>query len=346
MNSRNVNSGSEGGGRNESPDSSGDSTPPFEVSFSLSEPVPSPRDTAADSAQGTGHAPPDLARTLHELTQADAPRWMASKGGLDHGPFTARQLISAIADGEVRRHHLLRNMDTGEYRHASEFAGFSDFIDQFEVKEREQQQNAAHERSVKSQERSNRLKIAFGVGALLITLGAAGLFVATRGEEERAFRLSGEVTELYERGKLNIEELDESGPSRGRTRRRRGRGRGGVAARTSEGTYEDAMQQAVELGDVSQNGGEQQLTTTQIGQVMSRRLAVFQSCVSSELRTNSALKTVRMDLAIAGSGSITGVSVKDGSPLFRRCVAAKARSIKFPSFSAPRMGTHYTFHVD
>jgi hypothetical protein len=53
--------------------------------------------------------------------------------------------------------------------------------------------------------------------------------------------------------------------------------------------------------------------------------------------------TVKIDMAIAGSGQVLGVSVNGGDSGTQRCVASQVRSIRFPSFGAPRMGARFTF---
>jgi hypothetical protein len=55
---------------------------------------------------------------------------------------------------------------------------------------------------------------------------------------------------------------------------------------------------------------------------------------------------VKINLAILGSGKVMGASVNTGSGAFKRCIAGKVRSIRFPSFPAPRMGARYSFDVD
>ena len=53
--------------------------------------------------------------------------------------------------------------------------------------------------------------------------------------------------------------------------------------------------------------------------------------------------TVKIDMAIAGSGQVLGVSVDGGDGGTQRCVADQVRRIRFPSFGSPRMGARFTF---
>jgi hypothetical protein len=79
---------------------------------------------------------------------------------------------------------------------------------------------------------------------------------------------------------------------------------------------------------------------------MNRKLDSLFGCVGQELRGGGHVGTVRIDLAIAGSGKVMGASVSGGSGGFQNCIAAKVRAISFPSFPAPRMGARYSFNVD
>jgi hypothetical protein len=111
-------------------------------------------------------------------------------------------------------------------------------------------------------------------------------------------------------------------------------------------SYEDAMNQAMELGDATKGGGERQLTSSDVQGVMDRKLNSLFSCVSEELRRGGKLGSVRIDLAILGSGNVAGASVNTGSAAFKGCIAGKVRAIKFPDFPAPRMGARYAFDVN
>ncbi|MCA9600856.1 MAG: hypothetical protein KC417_02460 [Myxococcales bacterium] len=106
------------------------------------------------------------------------------------------------------------------------------------------------------------------------------------------------------------------------------------------------MNQAVSLGDVSQGGAMTQLSQADIAATMNRALGGFDACVRQEQGRGGALGKVTIDLAIMGDGSVSGVSVKPGSDAFKSCIQARTRSVRFPSFSAPRMGARYSFDVD
>jgi hypothetical protein len=48
---------------------------------------------------------------------------------------------------------------------------------------------------------------------------------------------------------------------------------------------------------------------------------------------------------VAGDGRVIGVSVQQGSPELKSCVASKVKSIKFPQSQSPRTATSWYFEI-
>ena len=121
------------------------------------------------------------------------------------------------------------------------------------------------------------------------------------------------------------------------------------AAKRSGGfySYDEAMSQAMEIGDASQGGGEGRLTGGQVASVMNRNLNRFYSkCVIPEVKSGAKPGNVKVDLAIAGNGSVMGTTVHGGSAGFQGCMGQQIKSVRFPTFGAPRMGARYSFTVN
>jgi hypothetical protein len=107
------------------------------------------------------------------------------------------------------------------------------------------------------------------------------------------------------------------------------------------------MSQAMEIGDASQGGGEGRLTGNQVASVMNQNLNRFYSrCVIPELKSGGKPGSVKVDLAIAGSGSVLGATIHGGSSGFQGCMGQQIKSVRFPGFGAPRMGARYSFTVN
>lgn len=307
-------------------------------------PAPIEPPAAAPPAPPQMSAEDEIAALTAKLTERDAPRWMAVKGGLDHGPFTARELIKLIVDGEILDSHGLLNMTTGERKPLSEWTDFGPFVDQYKLRKAEVDHKVALEKSNRTERKSNAFKFVLLSGAIAAAVIGVGTFVMSR---QAATKRDSQGYDLatFESGKVKI-----SGTAGILKVPARRSGGGGAKRSSGDGSgfasYDDAMNQAMELGDATQGGGERQLRASDVEGVMNRKLNSLFSCVSQELRGGGRLGTVQIDLAILGSGQVMGASVSTGSPAFKKCIGGKVRQISFPPFPAPRMGARYSFGVN
>lgn len=273
-----------------------------------------------------------LKDVLAKITEDDAPRWMVVKNGMDHGPFSGRQLVNMIVQGEAQRDHELLNSDTGKRGKLHEFPEFQDFLAQYELRRAEQEREKALVTAESREKRSMVFKLGVGLGAVALIGAAGAIYALSRSGAGAGEHREGDL-DLYKRGQIEV-----SGSAGILPPPRAGARRGRRAGSGSGLSYEDAMMQAVDIGSSAAGGGEQQLSAGTVAGVMNRHLnGLYSSCV----RGNPGKVTV--DLAIAGSGQVLGVSVEASEPGLERCVADQVRRIRFPSFSSPRMGARYTF---
>ena len=308
--------------------------------------------TAAGSPPRPGSSPDNLLKAqLEELTQNDSPRWMATKDGMDHGPFTSRELVKQIVDGEILPEHMVGDMHGGERKSVAEFPEFQDFVAQYQLRKAEADHQQALEKTSKAEKRSNITKSLVLAGSLLAILAAGGTYFASR-EAADTSDDQGDVdlAAMYQGDEVKIEGTADVLKKKRRRRNgaaaRKESGENGSKQQGGFGSYEDAMNQAVELGDATRGGGERQLRREDVAAVMNRHLNSMFSCVSQERGRGGKLGNVRIDIAIRGSGNVMGASVRAGSPTFRKCIVGKVRNIHFPQFPAPRMGATYSFSAD
>ncbi len=284
----------------------------------------------------------DLGKIISKITENDAARWMAQKDGLDHGPFSGRELVSLIAKGEVLGDHALLNMDTGERRKVREYPEFLEFVEQYKLKAHAEAEKVAIVESAKTEKASNTAKFVIAAAVLGVVGIVLVVFFLTRGAEQSHDVSGGQLADLYERGDIQIEGTAGILPDPPRTGggHHGPRRSGGGGAGTS---YEEAMSQVVDMGSAAGSGGEGRLSPAQVAGVMNGRINAFFPCVGAELRSGGSLGRVRINMAIAGSGSVLGSSVDAGSPAFQSCVQRVVAGTHFPSFGAPRMGASFSF---
>jgi serine/threonine protein kinase len=278
----------------------------------------------------------DLKDVLAKITEDDAPRWMIVKNGMDHGPFSGRQLVNMIVQGEALKDHELLNTDSGRRGKLAEFPEFTDFLKQYELKRGEQERAAALVHAEKSEKRSTVFKLGIGLGALALIGAAGGIYALSRSGAGKGDE-SDAALDMYKRGEIEVS--GSAGilpmPKPGTRRSSGGKSSGGSGGGLS---YEDAMMQAVDIGSSATGGGEAQLSASTVAGVMNKHLnQLYGACV----RGNPG--KVKIDIAIAGNGNVLGVSVDAPDNGLQRCVADQVRKIHFPSFEAPRMGARYSF---
>ena len=287
-----------------------------------------------------------LADLTTRLTVNDGPRWVAIKDGMDHGPFTARELIKLIVDGEVLEQHFIFSMASNERKPLGEYPDFQPFVQQYRIRRDELEHAAALDRSKKDEKRSNATKfaiLAVSIGAILL---GGGSYLLNRQAASVRKKQEADLAALYESGQVQITGTAGILKVPTRSAATRSTKSSSRPSGTGFGSYEDAMNQAMELGDATKGGGERQLTSSDVAGVMNRELNRMFGCVGEELRRGGKLGNVGIDIAILGSGKVAGASVHAGSAAFQRCITAKVQNVRFPSFPAPRMGARYSFSVD
>ncbi|MBK7775660.1 MAG: protein kinase [Sandaracinaceae bacterium] len=320
--------------------------------------------------QAAGAAPSaivDLGSLLAQVTENDSQRWIVVKDGLDHGPFSGRELVRMLVAGEVSSTHGVMNMDTGERKPVAQWPEFSEFAAQYAAKVKQEATAVAVTKVESSEKKAGRTKLLVGGALILAVVGGGVAFAVTRTASDSERVAQADLDGLYEMGEIAIEgtaeTLTDPHAAGGGSRRHGGgggqrpTGGGGTPGAPSEGgggggggsglSYEDAMNREVEMGDISGGGaGGGQLTSAQVAAVMNQHVnRVYGACVVPEQARGGDLNGVTIDIAILGSGQVQGASAREGSQEFKSCVNRVVRGVNFPSFGAPRMGARYRFNA-
>ena len=306
-----------------------------------------PMISLAPEASPSPPAPPrrGLMSLINQLSSDSKQRWMVARDKMDHGPFSARELIERLNVGGFGGDDVTFNIDTGERRTLREWPQFREFILQREHQDTAAAEAAARAHAQKSEKRSSAMKLLIAVSVVGLVVIAVGGFLLSRSSDVREVA-STELDDLFKLGKITT---GEAGLLPDPVTRPRKRGSSTAPSTRSSGfsSYDDAMSRALELGDASQSGGEGRLTGGQVASVMNRNLNRFyNSCVLPEVRSGGKPGNVKVDLAIAGNGSVLGATVHGGSADFQGCMGSQIKNVRFPTFGAPRMGARYSFTVN
>jgi len=286
-----------------------------------------------------------LMSLIDELSSDTKQRWMVARDKMDHGPFNARELIERLNIGGFSGDDLTCNIDSGERKPFREWPEFREFILQREHQDTEAAEHAARTHAHRAEKRSSAMKWLIAASLIGVAAISVGGFLLSRSSDMREVS-STELGDLFKLGKITTGEAGLLPDQPVRTRKR-----GAKAVPTKRGSgfgsYDDAMSQAIEIGDASHGGGEGRLTGAQVAGVMNRNLNRFYGkCVVPEVKSGGKPGSVKVDLAIAGDGSVMGATVHGGSPGFQGCMGQEISTVRFPSFGAPRMGARYSFTVN
>jgi serine/threonine protein kinase len=287
-----------------------------------------------------------LMSMINQLSADTKQRWMVAQDKMDHGPFNARELIERLNIGGFSGDDLTLNTDTGERKALREWPEFRDFILQREHQNTTAAEQAARVNAHRSEKRSSAMKWLIAASLIGLVVISVGGFLLSRSSDIRE-AASTELGDLFKLGKITT---GEAGLLPDPPVKRRKRGSSAAPAAKRNGgffSYNEAMSQAMELGDASQGGGEGRLTGGQVASVMNRNLNRFYGkCVIPEVKSGGKPGNVKVDLAIAGNGSVMGTTVHGGSAGFQGCMGQQIKSVRFPTFGAPRMGARYSFTVN
>lgn len=287
----------------------------------------------------------NLRSLIDELSGDPKQRWMVARDKMDHGPFNARELMERFNLGGFSGDDLTFNIDTGERKPLRDWPEFRELVLQREHQDAIAAEQAARVNAHRAEKRSAAAKWLIAISVVGLVAISVGGFLLSRSSDVRE-TASTELDDLFKLGKITTGEAGLL-PDRPIKRRKRGSSAPRSSSSTGFSSYDDAMSQAIDIGDASQGGGEGRLTGAQVASVMNGSLNRFyRKCVLPEVKSGGKPGNVKVDLAIAGNGSVMGATVQGGSPSFQGCMGQEIRSVRFPTFGAARMGARYSFTVN
>jgi serine/threonine-protein kinase len=287
----------------------------------------------------------DMGAVLSSIGKSEAARWMVQKDKFDHGPFTDRELIQMIMLGEVLYKHNLLNMDTGVRKKLKAWPEFEDVLEKYRIKKKAEEEALALRKTESAEKRGTAFKLmiaAIVVGAVGLALGI--YFVALKPREEKKFDRDEMIAKL-DSGEIKLKlgsDPTGAGGGRGGKRRGGGKGGGGGSGEFVPGmSYEEAMAAGVDLGSLTNNQGQKQLTPEIIKSTMDRNVRRFLQCL------DGSTNRVDLEIVVGNQGRIIGVSARGkGSSGMKRCCESIVRSVKFPPSSSPQTAASWWFEVD
>ncbi|HXU81161.1 MAG TPA: protein kinase [Polyangia bacterium] len=295
------------------------------------------------SSLGNGATPPNGAAASNGATSSPGPgritlgksfdvaqaaglaendeRWLIQKDKLDYGPFSLAQVMAQIERGVFKAEHIIVDVESGERKKIKDHPLLGEFAldaDRKLEKQRRAQAEVAHEHVERRKGRAVRLI----VGIAIIVVGVPiAWFIYNRGaaEEDRlAMRVAEEDVDAF----IKTAKFDFA-------KKKPATRRGGKA---------DDFSNNMNLGDVSQGGGGDDILSESVVQrTMMENYRKLIPCVMTERKHNPALHDVDMDIAIAGTGKVKAVRVNGQSGGgFASCILGRMQTFSFPAFNGKK----------
>lgn len=297
-------------------------------------PTPSQLDVSApDSspgAEGARRTTERLAELKNALEADPRPRYVVIKDGMDHGPFTAVELLQQIATGSFLGDQVLRDTLTLEEHEIKEWEAFAPFAEQAKLNIDQEKERKALDRVVAKEQRSLGYKAFVAGGALVLVLAAvAGVWYRQRMTRDDSVRVSSdEAMSIDVDGGL-------AGGAKGPGGAWRGGGSGGPLPILPGGmSCEAARDRYVEEYNMGGGKGPPDLTAGAYAGVLNK---------GSYLNACGVPPTMAVNICAAvQNGRAVGVTVRTtpANAGIAGCVASQIRGMSFPAH--PRLDIAYT----
>jgi len=298
-----------------------------DVSMSMLPPVPQAGGynvgvTQAKAAPRAPDATSELASLKARLESDPRPRYVVVKDGMDHGPFSAVELLQQIASHAFVENDIIRDALSNDERSIKDWDEFAPFAEHAKLHREVKAEKEAFERVVVQETRSTRGKAFLGIAVVGALVVAAGIwFLTARG------RRSDEVA-------VQAEALSNIEVDGGLTSSKKGGGKIGSRVVGKSGGYpilgggqscESARNAYVEEMNVGGPRGQADLTQGQYSSVLNKG-SYFGHCGVPDSMHLTICAAVQ-------NGRAVGVTVTSSPPdrRIQGCVAAGVRGLSFPS---------------
>jgi hypothetical protein len=283
---------------------------------------------ALDRSPGPSQDPTLRLAEMKAALEADPrPRYVVIKDGMDHGPFSAVELLQQIASAQFTGSHLLRDSFSAEEHPIREWEEFAPFAQQARLNREIAHERTAVEVATAAEKKGTATKtaVAVGVVALLAGVGIAVWLTIRQSNDRELVVQADEAVAVDVDGGLGA---GKKGPAVG--------GKGGgqrvtssdgkvIPTLGSKGSCESAIAAYVEEYKIGNDGVPPDLGAADYGAVLNRGSYMTGCGVPSNMEVNIC--------AAVQNGRAVGVTVNTSpsSPGVASCISGAVRGLSFPS---------------
>jgi hypothetical protein len=257
-----------------------------------------------------------LAALKARLESDPRPRYVVNKDRMDHGPFSAVELLQQITTNSFTAEHTLRDELSGQSRAIKEWAEFAPFAEQAGLKREVIAEKKAVERVAKAEKKAGAAKSTLGILVVLaLGAGAALWYFQVRGSRKDDVAVADDSTL----------DLSLDGGIRGQKHKTPGGGNGGGGGGGRGGmSYEAALAANPQQIDMNGHATGPDLTDQQLSGPM-RNATFLNGCGAPESMHVTVKVAIKMGRAI-------GVSVYTTPPNggVASCVDHAVRNLAWP----------------
>jgi hypothetical protein len=235
---------------------------------------------------------------------------------MDHGPFTAVELLQQIASNQFTGKHGLRDEISGQSREIGEWEEFAPFAEQAALKREIVQEKKEVARAVEDEKKAGVAKSFFGIVIVLMLLAGGGFFIYKKVGSRNDGVAVGD-----DKGGFVV---DPTGSIKGAHKAHAGGGGGGGGG--GGWSFEEAWNHAEQKVTIGGGGGG----ADPIENIKARMHDVSPGIVSACGTPDSMKVTIK---AAIQNGHVVGVSTYTTPPNggVSGCISARVRGVSFPA---------------
>jgi len=269
-----------------------------------------------------------LAEMKAALESDPRPRYVVVKEGMDHGPFTAVELLQQIGQHIFLGDHALRDVFTNDERFIKDWDEFAPFAEHAKLNQDIKIEKQAFAAVVQKEKEGTQYKalIAFAVIGLVLAMGL-GIWFKNQKDKEKALQVTGQSADVVnvDGGLGSGKAGGPGGPGGGRTFGGAAPGGGSYPVLGGGGSCEAAVARYSEEYKIGGNSGAPDLTAGAYGAVLNKGTYLNSCGVPPSMGVNICVAVQ--------NGRAVGVTVSTDPPNggIQSCVAGQVRSLGFPA---------------
>jgi serine/threonine protein kinase len=288
-------------------------------------------------------APPKPARLTmgKSFSVADAvrlteeyERWLIQKDKLDFGPFSLAQVMAQMDKGIFNGDDVIVDVDSGDRQRIREHPQLVEFT-RLNERRLEAQRRAQAERTHEHVERKKGRWTFLIIGTAVVALAGGLAWFIHKRVASKDDVLASRVSEADVDAFLKDVKISFPEHKRGVRRSGPGAGPGGVAGRAEDFTNN------MDLGDVSQGGGDAILDEGTIDKVMHANYRRLVPCIMGK-----GVPTIEVDFVVQPTGRVKAVRVNgQGKGPLPMCILNQMQAFGFPAYKGKNTIANWSMSI-